>query len=89
MKLCRKEDLLLGDAKKTAEITRSVLTGEQGPRRDAVLLNSAAAIYIARPWIGMKGALAVAIEAIDSGAAIRQLERFIELSQGGNENDPG
>ena len=89
MKRCRKEDLLGGDAKKNAEITRSVLTGEQGPRRDAVLLNSAAAIYIARPWIGMKGALAVAIEAIDSGAAIRQLERFIELSQGGNENDPG
>jgi anthranilate phosphoribosyltransferase len=46
-----------------------------------VILNSAAAITIARPEISFADAIRVAGETIDSGAALAQLERFIEMSR--------
>ena len=47
MAVSSKEDLVGGDAKENAEITLAVLNGEKGPRRNAVLLNSAAGLYVA------------------------------------------
>jgi anthranilate phosphoribosyltransferase len=47
-----------------------------------VLLNSAAAIHVAKPELSIADAVAVAKETIDSGKALAQLERFISLSQG-------
>ncbi|MDR0301682.1 MAG: anthranilate phosphoribosyltransferase [Treponema sp.] len=81
MTRCKKEDLLGGTPAENAQITRSILTGEKGPRRDAVLLNSAAAIHIAKPEVSMKDSIAIAAAAIDSGKAAQQLKQFIELSQ--------
>jgi len=78
---CNKEDLLGGTPAENAQITRDILGGAKGPRRDAVLLNSAAAIHIARPEIIMKDAVALAAETIDSGKAQAQLEQFIKLSR--------
>jgi len=78
---CKKEDLLGGTPPENAQITRNILAGEKGPKRNAVLLNSAAAIHIAKPEVSMKDAIAIAAEAIDSGKAKEQLERFVELSQ--------
>jgi len=80
MKLHDKSELLGGTPAENAEITRAVLSGEQGARRNAVLLNSAAAIHISKPEIELKDAVSVAAEAIDSGGAMAQLERFIHLS---------
>jgi anthranilate phosphoribosyltransferase len=79
---CRKkEDLTGGSPAENAEITRAILAGSLGPQRDAVLLNSAAAIYIARPSLTIPEALDLARETIDSGRAREQLERFIYLSK--------
>jgi len=78
---CKKEELLGGTPAENAKITRDILAGAKGPRRDAVLLNSAAAIHIARPDVSMKDAIALAAGTIDSGKANAQLEQFIKLSQ--------
>ena len=77
---CRKEDLVGGSPQENAAITRNILSGQKGPQRDAVVLNSAAAIYIARPDLTLAEAVAVAESVIDSGAALAQLERFANLS---------
>jgi anthranilate phosphoribosyltransferase len=80
-KRCQKEELVGGTPAENAQITRDILGGAQGPRRDAVLLNSAAAIHIARPELSLKDALALAAETIDCGKAQAQLEQFIKLSR--------
>jgi anthranilate phosphoribosyltransferase len=80
---CQKSDLLGDTPAENARITRAVLTGESGPRRDAVLINAAAAIRIARPTLDMRDAVALARETIDSGKALAQLGAFIRLSNGG------
>jgi len=78
---CRKEELTGGTPEENAQITREILSGTKGPKRDAVLLNSAAAIHIARPEVSIKEGISIAAEAIDSGKAIAQLEQFIKLSK--------
>ncbi|MDR3278459.1 MAG: anthranilate phosphoribosyltransferase [Oscillospiraceae bacterium] len=83
LRRCDKRDLAGGTPAENAAITRAVLSGRSGPRRDAVLLNSAAAIYIARPEVQMRDAMELARRAIDSGAAMGQLERLVKLSKGG------
>jgi len=77
---CQKEDLVGGTPQENAGITRAILAGEPGPRRDAVVLNSAAAIYVARPEVSLAAAVEIAQQTIDSGAALDQLERFVRLS---------
>ncbi|MDR1157609.1 MAG: anthranilate phosphoribosyltransferase [Oscillospiraceae bacterium] len=79
---CRKEDLVGGTPADNAEITRAILRGERGPKRNAVVLNSAAALFLARPALSIRAAVALAEEVIDSGRALAQLERFITLSNG-------
>jgi anthranilate phosphoribosyltransferase len=78
---CQKEELVGGTPAENAQITRDILGGAKGPRRDAVLLNSAAAIHIARPELSLKDGLALAAETIDSGKAQTQLEQFVALSR--------
>jgi anthranilate phosphoribosyltransferase len=78
---CKKEDLIGGTPAENAQITRNILAGEKGPKRNAVLINSAAAIHIAKPEISIKDGIALAAEAIDSGKAAEQLKQFITLSQ--------
>ncbi|MDR1159341.1 MAG: anthranilate phosphoribosyltransferase [Syntrophomonadaceae bacterium] len=82
MKRCRKEELVGGTPMENAAITRDILAGKLGPKRDAVVLNSAAAIYLARPDYTMTQAVSLAQDVIDSGAAMKQLDRFITLSMG-------
>ncbi|MDR1252783.1 MAG: anthranilate phosphoribosyltransferase [Treponema sp.] len=77
---CKKEDLVGGSPADNAEITRGILSGVKGPKRDAVLLNSAAAMHIARPELSIKDGIALAAGVIDSGKALAQLEQFISLS---------
>ncbi|MDR2052310.1 MAG: anthranilate phosphoribosyltransferase [Treponema sp.] len=77
---CKKEDLLGGSPAENAVITRDILSGTAGPKRDAVIFNSAAAISIARPEIPLAEGVRIAGEIIDSGKALAQLERFIALS---------
>lgn len=76
---CKKEDLEGGTPEENAEIVRRILQGEQGPKTDIVLLNAGAAIHIAK-GCSIEEGIAIAREAIDSGKAYKQLEKFIELS---------
>jgi anthranilate phosphoribosyltransferase len=82
LKRCKKEDLVGGTPAENAQITRDILAGKPGPKRDAVLLNSSAAITNARPDAGIAEGLAIARDAIDSGKALKQLEQFINISTG-------
>ena len=80
MELASKEDLVGGDACENAEITLSILKGEKGPRRNVVLLNSAAGLYVAGKVGSLREGVDLAAEIIDSGKALKQLEKFIEVT---------
>lgn len=70
-----------GDADYNAEITRSVLNGEEGARRDIVLLNAAAAIVAGDKARDLNEGMQVAAEVIDSGKALEKLEGLVAASQ--------
>lgn len=78
---CRKEDLRGGTPEENAKITLSVLQGERGPRRNAVLMNAGAALYIGDKAPSVKEGIALAAELIDSGKALETLHRFAEESR--------
>lgn len=76
-----KDELLGGTPQENAEITRAILTGkEKGAKRDAAVINAAAALFVAGKATSMKGAVKLAEETIDSGKAYAKLEEFIRLS---------
>lgn len=76
---CSKDELIGGSPQDNAQIALAILKGEKGPRRDAVVLNSAAAIHIAK-GISIEDAIREAQEVIDSGKALAQLEQFAALT---------
>jgi len=78
---CKKEELMGGSPEENAHITREILSGVKNPKRDAVLLNSAAAIHIANQKVSIQEGIEIAANAIDSGKALAQLEQFISLSR--------
>ncbi len=71
---CR--ELTGGDKKENADITLAVLNGEKGPRRDIVLMNSAAAIVVSGLAQDFKTAKDIAEETIDSKKALQKLEEI-------------
>ncbi len=77
---CTKADLEGGTPEENAKITRNILNGEKGHKRNAVLLNAGAALYIGGKAESMKDGVKLAAEIIDSGRAAKTLEQFIELS---------
>lgn len=79
---CRKEDLLGGTPEENAAITRAILSGNaRGAKRDTVLLNAGAALYIGGKAETLADGILLAGELIDSGAATRTLEAFIAASR--------
>jgi len=77
---CTKEDLVGGTPEENANISRRILDGEKGPKRDAVVINSAAALYIARKVPSIQEGIQLAELLIDSGKAKEQLSKFVSLS---------
>ena len=77
---CEKADLVGGTPEENAEITRSILRGEKGPKRNAVLMNAGAALYIGGKAETLKDGVALAAKLIDSGKALETLSRLIEIS---------
>ena len=77
---CEKEELKGGTPEENADITRKILKGEKGPKRDAVLLNAGASLYIGGKALNMKEGIALAAELIDSGKAFDTLSKVIEVS---------
>ena len=77
---CTKADLLGGLPEENAKITRAILSGEQGHKRNAVLMNAGAALYIGGKAESLADGIKLAAEIIDSGKALATLEKFIEVS---------
>ncbi len=77
---CKKSDLTGGTPQENAEITRAVLRGEKGPKRDAVLMNAGAGLYIGGKAESLADGIRLAAELIDSGRAMVKLEEFIAAS---------
>lgn len=78
---CKKEDLMGGTPAENAAITLGILKGEdKGPKRNAVLLNAGAALYIAGKADSFENGIKLAGELIDNGAALAKLEEFIKES---------
>lgn len=77
---CDKSELIGGTPEENAAITRSVLDGETGPKRDAVLMNAGASLYIGGKAGSIRDGISLAASIIDSGKALDTLERLIELS---------
>ena len=69
-----------GDGKENAKITKAILGGEKGPKRDIVLLNAGATLYVGGVAADIKEGIRLAEQAIDSGAALKTLEKLIEES---------
>ena len=81
MTLCEKSELKGGNPGTNAQITRAILSGEdKSCKRDAVLLNAGAALYIAEKVPSMVEGVELAKSLIDSGAAMKTLQKFIEVS---------
>jgi anthranilate phosphoribosyltransferase len=77
---CTKEDLRGGTPAENAKITLAILNGEKGHKRNAVLMNAGAALYIGGKADSMKDGIALAAEIIDSGKALETLHKLIEVS---------
>lgn len=77
---CTKEDLVGGEPAENAQITRDILDGKLGPKRDAVLMNAGLALYVAGKAETKEEGVKLAAELIDSGKAKATLEKFIEVS---------
>lgn len=80
----KKKDIVGGDALENAAITLGILKGEiHGAKRDIVLFNSGAALYVSGKADNIEAGVRLAREAIDSGAALEQLNKLIEYTNRG------
>jgi anthranilate phosphoribosyltransferase len=77
---CTKDELKGGTPEENAQITKDLLNGAKGPKRDAVLMNAGASLYIGGKAESLAEGIKLAAELIDSGAALKTLEKFIEVS---------
>jgi anthranilate phosphoribosyltransferase len=75
------EELSGGDATTNAEIVHVILSGENSPKRDVVLMNAAAALVAAGKAAHLRDAVGLAVQSIDSGAAARKLQGLVEFTQ--------
>jgi anthranilate phosphoribosyltransferase len=79
--LANPQDLLGGDPEANAHLTRSILNGERGPKRDVVLINTAAALMAADQAKDFKEGIQRAETAIDEGAATQKMEALIDFTR--------
>ena len=77
---CVKDDLLGGSPSENAEILKSVLKGEKGAKRNAAVLNAAAALFITGKYESIEETVEIANDVLDSGKAYEKLNEFIRFS---------
>lgn len=77
---CMKEDLKGGTPEENAKITLAILNGEKGHKRNAVLMNAGAALYIGGKADSIKEGIALAADIIDSGKALETLNKLVAVS---------
>ncbi len=78
--MCQKEELKGGSPAENAMITKKILHGQKGAKRNAVVLNAGAGLYVAGKTQTLKEGIRLAEELIDSGKAKAQMEAFIAQS---------
>jgi len=79
--MSKSADLAGGEPAQNAAITRALLSGKKGPKRDIVLLNSAFAIMTSGKADTPQAGIAMATESIESGMALKKLESLARMSQ--------
>lgn len=80
--ICQKSELEGGDGAENARIAKDILSGKlQGAKRDAVLLNAGACIYIDKEDISYAKAIDMAREMIDSGKALKKMEEYVKATR--------
>ena len=77
---CAKKDLEGSTPEENAKITIGILSGDKGPKRDAVLMNAGASLYIGGKAESMAEGIKRAAELIDSGKALQVLSKLIDVS---------
>lgn len=77
---CDKSELVGGTPQENAQITLDILNGEKGPKRNAVVMNSGAALYVAGKAESLEKGIRMAEDLIDSGKAKEKLDEFIVAS---------
>jgi anthranilate phosphoribosyltransferase len=82
---CQRSELVGGTPAENAEITRRILDGERGPKRDVVLLNAGAGLYISGKAESIADGILIAAKLIDNGEAKAKLEEFIAASNRGED----
>lgn len=80
LKSCEIKDLVGGSPEENAQIARNILQGEQGPKTDIVLLNSAFCIYLSQNQITLKECIERARDALQSGKAYKKMQSFINAT---------
>ena len=77
---CDKEELRGGTPPENAAITRAILNGEKGHKRNAALLNAGAGLFLNDKAESFREGVILAGELVDSGKALATLQKFIEVS---------
>ncbi|TIQ86420.1 MAG: anthranilate phosphoribosyltransferase, partial [Mesorhizobium sp.] len=77
-----KDELRGGDAAYNAQALRDMLGGAAGAFRDTVLMNAGAGLVVAGKATTLADGMATAAQAIDSGRALKVLDRLVEISNG-------
>ncbi|KZX14810.1 anthranilate phosphoribosyltransferase [Methanobrevibacter cuticularis] len=76
----QKDAIVGGSIELNAEIALDILNGEKGPKRDAIILNSGAGLYIGEKASSLEKGMDIAEKVLDNGKAKKQLDDFIHLS---------
>jgi len=80
LKRYKKEELIGGTPEENAAITLAILNGEKGAKRDAVLMNAGASLYLGGKAETIRKGIDLAAELIDSKKALETLQRFLSIS---------
>ena len=80
MEYANSAELVGGDKNENAQITRDILAGTLGAKRNAVLLNAGMSIYLAKDGLSIQDGINIAKDTIDTGKAKYQMDRFIKYS---------
>ena len=78
---CSIKDIAGGTPEYNAEIIKKIFSGEKGPKRDAVVLNTAAALYVGEVASSLEEGIEIANNILDEGLAMEKLEEFIRESR--------
>ncbi|WP_137596867.1 anthranilate phosphoribosyltransferase [Paucilactobacillus kaifaensis] len=79
--LCDKADLVGGTPAENAQISRDILQGQKGAKREVVLLNAGAALHIAKPELSLQDGVLLAQQLIDNGQANQKLAELIQFTK--------